>query len=98
MQKYRKIIKRPIITEKSLELAHEQNCYTFEVAQKASKGRVRGVVESLFGVSVAAVRTSTIPSKKRHIRRFGKVSQRAPWKKAIVKLKKGDRIEGFEIE
>ena len=112
MRKYREVIKRPIITEKSLGLAQKQNCYTFEVARKASKGAVKTTVEDMFGVLVLAVRTSTIPSKKRHTRsarggsrsaRGGSMSarggsQRSPWKKAVVKLKEGDVVKGFEIE
>jgi len=96
MNKYREIIKRPIITEKSLSLAQTQNCYTFEVAQEASKGAVGKAVEKIFGVSVLRVRTSTIPSKKKHNWKFRTVSQRSPWKKAMVELEEGDKIEGFE--
>ena len=98
MRKYREVIKKPIITEKSLKLAREQNSYTFEVSRKASKGAIKDEVEKVYGVSVLKVGTATIPSKKKRIWRFGKISQRSPWKKAVVKLKEGDRIEGFEIE
>ena len=98
MDKYREIIKRPIITEKGLQLAQEQNCYTFEADRTASKGAIKSAVESIFGVSVLRVRTVRIPSKKRRVPKFGKISQRSPWKKAVVKLKDGDTIEGFEIQ
>lgn len=98
MKKYREVIKKPLITEKSLRLAKEKNEYTFEVARRASKGAIKGAVEDDYGVSVLAVRTLTLASKPKRAWGVRKTFETSPRKKVIVKLKEGDKIEGFEIE
>jgi len=87
------VIKRPVITEKSTR-AQENNKYSFDVNTKASKCDIRRAVEDIFKVTVEEVRTVSMPSKfKRVGRNTGRTS---PWKKAIVTLKEGDRIEFME--
>lgn len=89
----RDVIKRPIITEKSTTLM-EQNKYTFEVDRRATKTDVRNAVERLFNVTVEQVNTMNVRGK---MQRRGMTRGRRPdWKKAIVKLAPGDRIEIFE--
>jgi len=87
------VIKRPVITEKSTR-AQENNKYSFDVNPKADKRDIRRAVEDIFKVTVEEVRTVSMPAKfKRVGRNTGKTS---PWKKAIVTLKEGDRIEFME--
>ena len=89
---------RPVVSEKSTELASD-NKYTFEVSTRSNKVEIRRAVEDRYRVKVATVRTITMPAKEkgagfigRNKRRRGHVS---PWKKAIVTLVPGDRIEDF---
>ena len=98
MKKHLEIIKKPIITEKSLRLARENNSYTFLVDRRASKGAIKEAIEQAFGVSVVVVKTSTTPAKKRRILRYNKQSQKGPRKRAVVKLAAGEKIAGFPGE
>jgi large subunit ribosomal protein L23 len=88
------VIRRPILTEKNTRLMEQQNQYTFEVARDANKIQVREAVELIFGVSVLKVRTSIVPGKPR--RRGRVMGSSKPWKKAVVTLAPGDRIDIFE--
>jgi large subunit ribosomal protein L23 len=93
MESYR-IIRRPVITEKSNAGKMTQNKVTFEVDPKANKSEIKKAIEGLFKVKVLKVNTVTLPGKKR---RFGlNVTQEARWKKAVATLKQGDTIEFFE--
>ncbi len=88
------IIRRPLITEKSTQQKEAGRQYVFEVDRDANKIEIQSAVERLFKVKVLQVRTSNVLGKvKRLGRRYGK---RADWKKAIVTLKEGDRIDFFE--
>jgi large subunit ribosomal protein L23 len=88
------VIRRPILTEKNTRLMEEENQYTFEVDQRANKIQIKDAVELAFGVEVLKVRTMNVPGKPR--RRGRSVGQSKPWKKAIVTLAPGDRIDIFE--
>lgn len=93
MHKY-EVLRRPVITEKSDVMAEARNQYVFEVARGANKHQIHEAVQDLFGVTVVNVRTAIMPGKSR---RWGRHVTRTPsWKKAIVTLKSGDRIELFE--
>ena len=87
------ILKRPIINEKSTPL-QEKFKYTFEVDKGASKQQIKEAVEKAFKVSVIKVNVITMPAKWRGPGR--RRSQVSPWKKAIVKIKQGQKIEYFE--
>ncbi len=88
------IIKRQLITEKSTHLQNKLNQYTFEVHQDANKTQVREAVESLFKVTVTKVTTMNCRGTQRRVRsRMPGVS--AAWKKAVVTLADGQRIEGY---
>jgi len=66
----------------------------FEVHQDANKIEIRRAVEALFTVKVADVRTQVVRGKVKRMGRF--VGQRAGWKKAIITLQAGSKIEFFE--
>jgi len=87
------VLRRPLITEKSAALQAEGK-YAFEVAREANKHQVKQVVEKEFKVKVTAVNVMTVPSKERRVGRRLVLTQ--PWKKAIVTLQPGDKIEFFE--
>ena len=87
------IIIRPLITEKNTNLM-ALNKYSFEVDRAANKMQIRQAVESIFNVSVTAVHTMNVRGKMR--RRGTRFGYTADWKKAIVTLAEGDRIELFE--
>jgi large subunit ribosomal protein L23 len=94
MKEAQKIIRRPLITEKSTRQKEENRQYIFEVHRDANKIEIQSAVERLFKVKVLQVRTSNVLGKvKRLGRRYGK---RPNWKKAIITLKEGDRIDFFE--
>jgi large subunit ribosomal protein L23 len=88
------IIKRPLITEKTSIQKELHNQLTFEVDRRANRVEIAQAIESLFNVRVAAVKTMQVTGKtKRRGRITGK---RRDWKKAIVKLMPGERIDFFE--
>lgn len=93
------VIKRPLITEKNTVLM-EIGQYSFEVASEANKFQIREAVEALFNVRVTAVNTLNVKAKVKSrtaSRRGGRIVGHSPsWKKAIVTLAPGDRIDIFE--
>ena len=89
----RTVIIRPVISEKSYALIADGK-YTFRVHDRAHKTQIAAAVEEIFGVTVAEVRTAKVRSKPKR-RGLHKGKTRA-WKKAIVALAPGERIELFE--
>lgn len=85
-----RILKVPHVTEKATDLT-EKNQYIFRVWPRANKNEVKKAVESLYGVEVISVKIIKVPAKKR---RLGRIEGfRKSYKKAIVKIKKGQKIE-----
>ncbi len=90
----RSIIKEPLVTEKATDLRAKENKYIFVVHPKASKPMIKRAVEELFKVKVEDVHTATYSGK---LRRMGMhAGYRPDWKKAIVKIKKGQEIKMVE--
>ena len=89
----RTVLVRPVISEKSYALIAEGK-YTFRVDDRAHKTQVAQAVEEVFGVGVAQVRTAKVRSKPK--RRGLTKGRSRSWKKAIVQLQPGERIELFE--
>ena len=87
------IIVRPIITEKSSRMMSQKK-YTFEVMRAANKIEIRAAVEEVFKVKVSSVHTVNVHSKPKKMGRFSGRSR--AWKKAIVTLLPGQRIEFFD--
>ena len=88
------IVKRPVVSEKSMHLQNKQGMYTFEVHGDANKTQIREAVETLFKVKVAAVNTMTVRGKYRRVR-TRLPGMTSAWKKAIVRLVEGQKIEGL---
>jgi large subunit ribosomal protein L23 len=94
MRTPREIIMRPIMTEKSMRLKEEQNVITFRVRPDANKVEIRAAVEAVFSVKVTDVRTSSYEGK---LKRMGRHQGRRPdWKKAVVQLAPGHKIDLVE--
>ncbi len=89
----RQVILEPVVSEKSYALMADAK-YTFRVDDRAHKTQIADAVERVFGVSVIAVRTSKVRAKPK--RRGLHSGRTRSWKKAIVQLAPGDRIELFE--
>ncbi len=91
MNNYRDIIKAPIITEKSANLAQDQNTMTFSVDVRANKTQIKQAIENIFDVKVESVNTINVKPKKKRVGRYAGKTNRV--KKAIVKLREGSSIE-----
>jgi len=88
------IIIRPVISEKSYNLIETDGQYTFQVDRRANKNQIKQAVETAFDVKVSKVNTVNVKSKPK---RQGLMRGRtASWKKAVVRLQPGDRIDLFE--
>ncbi|MBA7694103.1 50S ribosomal protein L23 [subsurface metagenome] len=85
------VIRHPIVTEKSLIARDENGQYILAVAIDANKYQVRAAVEELFHVHVKDVNIMKVKGKRKRLGRFE--GKRSDWKKAVVRLAKGERIE-----
>ena len=88
------IIIRPLITEKTSVQKEVSNQHTFEVDRRANRIEVKRAIEKIFKVKVAAVKTMQVKGKKKQRGRI--IGKRRDWKKAIVTLMPGERIDFFE--
>lgn len=88
------VIEQPLITEKSMDGVADGK-YTFRVSKDSNKIEIRQAVEKLFNVKVEDVNTLTVKGKKRRQGRLPE-GKTPDWKKAIVTLKPGEKIEIFE--
>ncbi|MBW7865700.1 MAG: 50S ribosomal protein L23 [Candidatus Hydrogenedentes bacterium] len=91
-----KIVERPIITEEAQIQAEKANQYTFRVNPKANKGQIRDAIEAIFRkseIKVVSVNTMNYAGKVRNRLASRRAGRRPGWKKAIVTLRKGDKIE-----
>lgn len=85
------VIKSPVITEKSTDLTGKYNKYSFAVDKRANKIEIKKAVERLFKIKVTKVNTIKMRGKQRRVRfHQGKTPD---WKKAIVTLREGDKID-----
>ena len=87
------VLKRPILTEKT-DFQRDDNQYVFEVDRKANKLQIKEAVEVIFDVQVLKVNTMVMKPKRRRLGR--KIIQTRPaWKRAVVTLAPGERIQDF---
>lgn len=90
------VLKKPVLTEKSMTLSAEENKYTFDVDVNANKIEIKQAVEAMFGVKVESVNVMNVKPKKKRMGRYeGKINRR---RKAIVKLAEGESINYFGEE
>ncbi len=90
------IIVRPLETEKAY-FQRELGQYVFVVKRAANKMQIKQAVEQIYDVKVTGVNVMNMPSKVNHTRGRRRTVRRAPWKKAIVTLAVGERIEALEV-
>jgi len=88
------IIRRPLITEKSTAQKEASNKLAFEVDRRANKIEIKNAVEKIFKVQVVDVHTINYLGKRKRLGRFA--GRKPHWKKAIVTLKPGQKVEFFE--
>ncbi|MFQ5716502.1 MAG: 50S ribosomal protein L23 [Nitrospinales bacterium] len=95
MPNYRQIIKKPLITEKTMQMLHEHNWTAFGVSRNANKIQIKAAIEKIFNVKVESVNIVNVKGKSK---RFGKnVGKVKDSKKALVRLKEGDKIQNRSI-
>ena len=87
------VLKRPILTEKS-DYQRDDNQYVFEVERQANKQQIKEAVEMIFDVEVLAVNTMIMKPKRRRLGRK-MITTRPAWKRAVVTLAAGERIQDF---
>jgi large subunit ribosomal protein L23 len=90
----RQIVLRPLVTEKATTLKDDHNQVSFQVAIDANKIEVRRAIETIFNVKVTGVRTQVVFGKMKRMGRH--IGRRASWKKAVVTLGPGSKIDLFE--
>jgi large subunit ribosomal protein L23 len=87
----RVIVKKPVVTEKSTAAKGKNNKYTFVVDKCANKFQIRQAIETLFKVKVENVNTSNYLGKRKRVNRH--VGYKSNWKKAVVRIAKGQEIQ-----
>lgn len=95
MTKSYDIIKAPIITEQSSQMIETENSYTFKVDRKANKIEIKKAVEEIFGVTVVRVNTINVVPKAKKMGKYEGFKQ--AYKKAIVKIADGQKIDKFTV-
>ncbi|MBI4304047.1 MAG: 50S ribosomal protein L23 [Chloroflexi bacterium] len=92
------VLRRPLITEK-YTMQQVLGKYSFEVAEAATKPQIKQAVEKAFNVKVTAVNIMKVAGRRHRMARLGREKVAGPsWKKAVVTLKPGDKIEFFEAK
>ena len=90
------VLKKPVLTEKTMTLQSNENKYTFDVDVNANKVEIKQAVEAMFGVKVESVNVMNVKPKTKRMGRYeGKTNRR---RKAIVKLAEGNEINYFGEE
>lgn len=92
---YYDLVREPIITEKTLNLVEEFNRYTFKVAKDANKVEIKKAIETIFNVKVIKVNTINVKPKPKRMGQYEGFKN--AYKKAIVELAEGQKIEAFNV-
>lgn len=87
------VIYNLIETEKTESLKGSQNIYIFKVSKSATKNSIKKSLKDFFNVDATEVRTMVMPGKKRRLTKTYKFIKTKNWKKAMVKLKEGQKVE-----
>jgi len=93
-----KVVLQPIVSEKSFELAEANGKYCFKVVPSANKIEIANTIAKLFDVTVTSVKTLNMRARKVRFGKNRRMGKRSVWKKAIVTLKEGDKIDLFEVK
>ena len=87
---------KPLITEKTMAEA-ARNKFAFKVELKATKTEIKSAVQKAFGVNVISIQTSTVPGKHYRTGKRFRYAYKSDWKKAMVTLKAGQKIDLFDV-
>jgi large subunit ribosomal protein L23 len=91
------VLRRPLVTEKSSYQSGKLNQYSFIVADTATRTQVKDAIETLYDVSVVRVNVINVPAKRgRRLRSRRLLVRKAAYRKAIITLAQGQRLEFFE--
>ncbi|MFN8452269.1 MAG: 50S ribosomal protein L23 [Anaerolineae bacterium] len=90
------VIRRPVVSEKANIISEERNQYVFEVAPEANKQQIKQAVETIFEKHVKKVNTMVMPAK-RGMRGRNAYRRSSEWKKAVVTLMAGEKLELFDL-
>ena len=90
------VIRRPVVSEKANIISEERNQYVFEVAPEANKQQIKQAVETIFEKHVKKVNTMIMPAK-RGMRGRNAYRRSSQWKKAVVTLMAGEKLELFDL-
>ncbi|MCC6802268.1 MAG: 50S ribosomal protein L23 [Anaerolineae bacterium] len=90
------VIRRPVVSEKANIISEERNQYVFEVAPEANKQQIKQAVETIFEKHVKKVNTMIMPAK-RGMRGRNAYRRSSQWKKAVVTLVAGEKLELFDL-
>lgn len=90
------VIRRPVVSEKANIISEERNQYVFEVAPEANKKQIKQAVETIFEKHVKKVNTMVMPAK-RGMRGRNAYRRSRQWKKAVVTLVAGEKLELFDL-
>jgi large subunit ribosomal protein L23 len=90
------VIRRPVVSEKANIISEERNQYVFEVAPEANKQQIKQAVETIFEKHVKKVNTMIMPAK-RGMRGRNAYRRSSQWKKAVVTLVEGEKLELFDL-
>jgi len=88
------VILKPLVTERSMQLRDDQNKYAFQVHPRATKSEIRKAVEEIWNVRVVSVTTANAQGKLKRVGMF--IGRRSAWKKAIVRIQDGQKIDIYE--
>jgi large subunit ribosomal protein L23 len=88
------VVIKPLVTERSMTQRDEQNKYVFQVHQDATKPEIRKAIEELFDVKVVSVTTANVVGKMKRLGRYE--GRRSNWKKAVVRVAEGQKIEIYD--
>lgn len=89
------VLRKPVLTEKSSRLQEKENKYTFIVSKDANKIEIRKAIEAKFGVTVTDINTTNYEGK---VKRMGRnIGRKSSFKKAVVSVKEGDKIEYYDV-
>jgi large subunit ribosomal protein L23 len=88
------VIKKPLVSEKNAVHSEQSNTFAFEVDRRSTKSEIKSAIEKSFGVQVVEVRTMVCRGK--FFRKQARLGAPKPWKKALVKLKQGEKLSIFE--
>jgi large subunit ribosomal protein L23 len=91
------VLIKPVITEKSIAMAKDNNIYTFYVEPQADKRAIREAIETTFGVTVSDLKTVSLPSISKRTGRRRQRTMVAERKKAMALLPKGQKITLFDL-